>query len=446
MDDESTDGPSTDGEGGPVDAEGGTDGLADRIVEDGGTSAADAPAESEADSDLLRDSIERAGGLDRVWAGVVGTLAAALALGSLLFTRSVYVEFVWQYFWGPVYADAHGWNAVEWCGGAQVEGGACDPSTVETVGPVAEPGYTIVSEIGYAVILLLMLVGVAILIDRLRVERYRAGYFALLPFMFFGGALRVVEDVADAARFAREEAIRSGTAPAAAPSVPMGYPLNSLFISPVIYFTVFAVAVFGIVLAKYLEGRHTDRGYEYPFAAVGAVALTGTLLYLVYLSATTSYVEFHPAILLVTSTVALVGTGAVWWAVTEYAPGLNEGTGKIGLLVIFGQAVDGAANVIGLDWARELGLRADLRPKHPANEFVVETTAAVLPASVTSVTGDAWPFLLVKLVAAVLVVWIFDESVFHEDSERFTMLLLVAVLAVGLGPGTRDMLRATFGI
>jgi uncharacterized membrane protein len=51
----------------------------------------------------------------------------------------------------------------------------------------------------------------------------------------------------------------------------------------------------------------------------------------------------------------------------------------------------------------------------------------------------------VKLVAATVVVWVFDEQIF-EESPRYTMLLLVAVLAVGLGPGTRDMLRATFGV
>jgi uncharacterized membrane protein len=43
------------------------------------------------------------------------------------------------------------------------------------------------------------------------------------------------------------------------------------------------------------------------------------------------------------------------------------------------------------------------------------------------------------------VVWVFEDGVF-EDSPRYTMLLLVAVLAVGLGPGTRDMLRATLGV
>jgi uncharacterized membrane protein len=79
------------------------------------------------------------------------------------------------------------------------------------------------------------------------------------------------------------------------------------------------------------------------------------------------------------------------------------------------------------------------------NQFVVDFTAATLPPSILAVTGDAWPFLLVKLVAATFVVWVFEDGVF-EESPRYTMLLLVAVLAVGLGPGTRDMLRATIGV
>ena len=59
--------------------------------------------------------------------------------------------------------------------------------------------------------------------------------------------------------------------------------------------------------------------------------------------------------------------------------------------------------------------------------------------------GTAWPFLLVKIVAALAVVWVFDEQIF-EESPRYAILLLIAIVAVGLGPGTRDMLRATFGI
>ncbi|MEF8831772.1 MAG: DUF63 family protein, partial [Halobacteriales archaeon] len=82
---------------------------------------------------------------------------------------------------------------------------------------------------------------------------------------------------------------------------------------------------------------------------------------------------------------------------------------------------------------------------HPVNRFIVDATDAVLPASVTGVVGDAWPFLLVKIAVVLFVLAIFDETVFDE-SPRYAVLMLIAILAVGLGPGTRDMLRATFGV
>ena len=92
-----------------------------------------------------------------------------------------------------------------------------------------------------------------------------------------------------------------------------------------------------------------------------------------------------------------------------------------------------------------LGAGANLVPKHPVNAAIVEYTALLLPESVTAITGDAWPFLLVKLAAATFLVWVFNEELF-EETPRYTILLLIAVVAVGLGPGTRDMLRATFGV
>ena len=72
-------------------------------------------------------------------------------------------------------------------------------------------------------------------------------------------------------------------------------------------------------------------------------------------------------------------------------------------------------------------------------------TGRLLPESLRAVTGDAGPFLFVKLAAAAGVVWVFNGEL-YEESPRYTLLLLITVLAVGLGPGTRDMLRATFGV
>ncbi|WP_222918877.1 DUF63 family protein [Natrinema sp. SYSU A 869] len=375
----------------------------------------------------MDDFIERFGA-ERVWAATVATLAAVVVLGAVLFPQRVYVEFIWQYFWGPVVADAHSWNCVAWAGGEQISCSEAGPGA----GPTAEPGYTFVSYAGYIPTLVLLLVGIIFLVRRLGIERYRAGFFALFPFMLFGGALRVVED-ANAAAF--EE---TG-------SMAIQLPWSGFIISPLIYFTVFFIALFAVVFSIWLDRNEYVSGYEYPLAGIGTTVLTITLAYLAYVAATEPYAEFHPLIPLVILVGATLTTAITWVALKRFAPELNRGTASMGIVVIWAHAVDGVANVIGLDWATSLGLPANLVPKHPINRAIANTTADVLPANIVAVTGSAWPFLLVKIAAAVFVIWIFDETVF-EDSPRYAILLMITVVAVGLGPGTRDMLRATFGV
>ena len=365
----------------------------------------------------------------RLWVGSVLTLLAALIGGSLAFPRTVYDGFVWHYFWGPVQADA---NAAV-C--AVREGSATRylyDSTVCSAAaePVAYPGYTLVSEVGYVVVLLIALSGLVFLLRRLSVGSDRALFYSLLPFVFFGGALRVVEDVTDTA--GAEGLIT--------------YPLNTLIISPVIYFTVFAVtlvALFGSVVA---ERRRIVDSYTTPLVASGTLVLVVTLAFLLWSAvAPDGPGTFHPQVLIVTLLGATASAVGTWWLLERYVPEANAGTRRLGFVVIWGHAVDGFANVVGLDWMIALGAGPNLVPKHPVNRAIVDITASTLPASVLAVTGDTWPFLVVKLVAASLVVWLFDERIF-EESPQYTILLLIAILAVGLGPGTRDMLRATFGV
>ena len=126
-------------------------------------------------------------------------------------------------------------------------------------------------------------------------------------------------------------------------------------------------------------------------------------------------------------------------------PEVASGTSVLGGLILWAHAVDGLANVLAIDWGAELGLVADMVPKHPVNRWVIEVTAGVVPEGITAVIGVAWSFLLLKIAAALIVTGLFDRRMI-EESPRFSTLLLVAVIAVGLGPGTRDMLRATFGV
>jgi uncharacterized membrane protein len=356
---------------------------------------------------------------ERAWVGGVLAGVAALTAGALAFPGAVYDRFLWKYFWGPVYADAHAARCAWLTDGGPTLGrtaSACDsaPATV------AFPGYTVVSEVGYAALVLVAIGGLALLLRRLQIERHRALFYGLFPMTIFGGALRVVED-------ANDRAIEGAGAV-------VSYPLNTLLISPLIYVTVAAVALGALLVSLRLDRSGRVDGFEYPLAAAGTLASVVAVGLLSVMAAVTDAVQFYPPVLVVTLGIAGACVAAVWLGIEYVAPGLNAGTGRMGLLVLVGQAVDGAANVVGLELYTALApVSGNLTPKHPVNAAVIDTF------------GTAWPFLLLKLVAALLVIWIFEESVV-EESPRFSVMLLIGAVAVGMGPGTRDMLRATFGV
>ena len=375
------------------------------------------------------------------WLVVFLASIATVVVGAIVFTRQVYWGFIWRYFLGPVRADAEG----EACVGYVVnEGevrsgdqlGGCDPALLEPdLGTVyvAEPGYTTVSTLGYIVILVFMLAGVYLLLQRFSLDPISHFFYALVPFMLFGGALRTVEDAFVAA-------IRADQAPA------IEYPLSGLLISPFIYFTVFGIALAAFLVAKYLAYRSITETYYYPLATAGGVVLAMTVGYIFYLSIVTDYVTFYPSILLLVLGLATVLSLATYYIVDRKWPSVNRGTGLMGLIVIWGHAIDGVANVLAQDWMWVWGLN-DYVPKHVVNQLIVDTTGALQGGTeIFGVfVGQAWPFLIVKIVVPVAILAVFDKE-FFEDSPYYAVMLLGAIVAVGLGPGTRDMLRAAFGI
>ena len=346
----------------------------------------------------------------------VSAAVLALVAGATAFPEAVYDGFVWHYFWGPVQADAN--SAV--CAvrpGSTVEYLYSQADCAAAAEPVAYPGYTLVSEAGYVAVLVVALSGLVLLLRRLDVAREAGFFLALVPFFLFGGALRVVEDA--------DNAMADTLLP---------YPWDTLLISPIIYFTVFGLAVATVVAAIWLVRRGVLADVERPIlaAGIGSNVLTVGFLAALALEAGNP-VTFYPQVIGVVLLGTVAATTATWYATRAGVPWVHSGTGTAGVVVIGAHALDGVANVVGLDYMVALGAGPNLVPKHPVNQFVVDTA------------GAAWPFLVVKLVAAVLVLAIFEEELFAE-SPRYAVLLLVAVTAVGLGPGTRDMLRATFGI
>jgi uncharacterized membrane protein len=361
--------------------------------------------------------------------GVVVVVAAAVA-----FPRRVADGFLWRYFWGPVDADAHGATCAVRSGGATER--LSSPSACAAAdGIVAQPGYTTVSTVTYAVVLVFMLVGVLLLLRKLEIEMSRRFYFALFPFMLLGGALRVVEDV-------------NATLLSEGLGTFVSFPAVALIISPFIYFVMFAFTLAALVATVTLERRGALDAFEPALAAAGTAGLAATFAVLTYASATREIIAFNPLFLSIV-VVGATAIAALFWVGTEqFAPAINEGTGRMGILVVWGHSVDGVANVLSLDWGPQL-VGQSYTSKHVVNEATVRYTERLYDllgyGGLEEAIGSAWPFLLIKVSAAVAVVWVFDRQIF-EESPRYAYLLLIAILAVGLGPGTRDTLRATLGI
>jgi len=378
------------------------------------------------------------------WAAAVLVTLAGLIGGALAFPGVVWDRFLWQYLWGPVFADANNAECVVLEDGSRqtYESGATCNELASQGLIVSEPGYTLVSEVVYAVTLVVALIGVLFMLRRFDIGDSPDFLFGLLPFMFFGGALRVVEDAVDSAAGADA-------------TIPIEYPWNTFLISPVIYFTVFVVTLAALFASLSLSRSGRIESYERGLIAAGSGVLALTLALLGWFAITTDYVGFYPQIaFIVLVGAAIITLGTYRW-IERNRPEIHEGTGAIGVAVLFAHSVDAVANVVGIDWGGELGLPyGDLTPKHPINDAMIGvgsgisdaiaglTGSALVPAEII---GTAWPFLLLKIAAAVGVVWLFDDRIF-EESPRYAVLLLIAIVAVGLGPGTRDMLRATFGV
>jgi len=372
------------------------------------------------------------------WVAAFATGVAAVAGAVLLFTQQVYHGFLWRYFWGPVRADAESVDCYvrfpetgETLSGAEAGSGCASGAYRNAF--VAEPGYTVVSTLGYILILVFMLAGVYLLLERFDLSPYDRFFFALVPFMLFGGVLRAVEDAFVAAQ-------RAGEVPA------VEFPASAIIISPFIYFTVFAIALSSFLASKWLSARGLTGTFYYPLAAMGTGWLAGAFGYLLFLSITTEYVVLHASILALVIGVATVTAVITYYAADSYWPLVTAGTGLMGLVIIWGHAIDGAANVLANDWAWFWDL-GEYSAKHPFNRVLIDTTNALQGGTEIGgvYVGDSWPFFIVKILVPVLILSVFDEK-FLEDSPRFAVMLLGAVVAVGLGPGTRDMVRLAFGI
>ncbi len=368
-------------------------------------------------------------------------LISIVLMPCIIFRGTIY-DIFWRYFWGPILADATG-------SACAVKGVSPPPGLgmgivrdfevlpytnmcpgVEDI--IAYPGYTYVSEVGYAIALILLLFVVSKIFLKIGITLDKQLVFSLIPYMLFGGALRVVEDANDIVPIGIEATV--------------SYPLNILLISPVIYGTMFVITLMAILCSVKLEEMGLVKRYDQSLVGIGVILLGSILGYLGWLVISRDYIQVYWEIAVVVLVSTTIITGGMWWFINQKGWEITSGVGEIGLVILWSQILDGVANVVGIDWVYRLtgGMQRNLVPKHPVNKGLVEI-GSQFPDWITSLIGTAWLFLVVKIVAATLVIYIFDKESM-DANPSWTMLLVIVIIAVGLGPGIRDLLRAVLGI
>lgn len=362
----------------------------------------------------------------KIWGLVVLIGGFSLISLSFLFPERFYDQFIWKYFWGPIVADAHGVSQVGRFGGKTFI-----PSAGVDGSVTAEPGYTIISTLTYGAILVFALIGARVAFQYIEYDFSKETVLSFVPLMFFGGLIRVAEDLNVFVYVSTDKFI-------------IPFPYSSLVISPIIYFVLFGVGIVILLLSDRIA-RNTDGVTTEELIAIIGVSMTVILLIgLAYSALQYDDVSLNLIVLLVVLLLT-TATSTILYFFLEKFTGLCEGSGLTGLALIFAHSFDGFANVVSLDWLGKLGIEAQYNTKHVVNEGVRVLTRNIQPEWLSEAIGVTWPFIIIKIGIAIFLLWVLNEE-FFEESPKTAFLTLIVAIAVGLGPATRDVIRVTLGI
>jgi uncharacterized membrane protein len=221
---------------------------------------------------------------------------------------------------------------------------------------------------------------------------------ATLPYIVFGGVLRVVQD---------SRIIQSD--------------LQFLIVTPLIYFVIFFYTVTVLILSHYLEKQGLCNNYLKVYAGVGIFSVFSVALFLLVWGMTHTRIDLF--VLAVIPLMATVATLLVF-ATMKYVLRWQYVTDPLYITLLFGQLLDASATSYGIDL-------------HPSVEYIEQHVVGAALIEWTQTAFVMFPLKLVVLFPAIYVM----EMYRREANPAFWHLVLLAMIVVGLAPGVRDMTR-----
>ncbi len=269
-------------------------------------------------------------------------------------------------------------------------------------GIVNDTSYNPVDTLTYAIVLGISIFGVMRLLEKLNVNIDARFIAAVTPYVLAGSSLRVLED---ANMFTP--------------------PLRYLFITPIIYFLIFAVTVSTLSVAVILERKGKVKDYH---AIFGFAGIVWTLVNLIALISIGDVKNPVPAAAILT--LGVISTCAVYAVarILDFRLLMN----KLNISILFTHMLDASSTFIGMDW---LGYYE----KHVVPTYFIDLAG--------NFTGHpALVMYPLKLLVFIPVLYMLDNKFDIHKEGKLIAIMKLAILVLGLSPATRNTLRILMGV
>ena len=269
-------------------------------------------------------------------------------------------------------------------------------------GIIYDTSYNIVDTLTYAILLGISLFWVLKLLGKLKVQIDAKFLISITPYVIAGSSLRVLED----SKFFTP-------------------PLQYLFVTPLIYFFMFAVTISMLVIAMYLERKGKIRDYHKFFGYAGAAWAFFNIAMLIVYDGVVNPVPAAAILFL-----GIATTGIVYFVSRKLNFTLL--TDKVNISILFTHLLDASSTFIGIDWL-------NYYEKHVVPTFFID-----LAGKFTS--HPALVMYPLKLIVFIPVLYVLDNDFKAEKEKKFIGLLKLTILVLGLSPAVRNTLRIMMGV
>jgi len=265
-------------------------------------------------------------------------------------------------------------------------------------GIVNDTSYNHFDMITYVIILFAGVYAVLKLLNKLRIKIDEEFVIATIPYIFMGSVFRVIED-ADLLK----------------------PPVKYFFITPIIFFVIFAICFGILLLLRYLEKIQKIRNYMRAYAIAGVVLSLAGIIILIF----NSSLDVNINILIYSLVPAIILT----WFVRKVSPviGMTYLRSRMYSFAIFSFVLDSLTTYIGVDMFGYTN-------KHPFSSFL------------TSIFGTGIILIPLSLILVIIIILLLEKDSMDEKDTGEKYMMALTLIVLGFSMGARNLLAMVFGV